>query len=136
MRARTLSDSVALRYENAAGTIIANGIDVDTGKKNTIAIPVREYVRAYYDNDKIATFDASYLKLRELKLAYSLPTSILKGTPFKRVTVSAFGRNLFLWTKVPNIDPEVASYDGQLKGIETMSLPSTRSFGFNVNVSL
>lgn len=136
MRAGTLAESVALRDENGAGTIIADGIDVDTGEKNTIAVPVREYVRAYYDNDKIATFDASYLKLRELKLAYSLPTSILKGTPFKRVTVSAFGRNLFLWTKVPNIDPEVASYDGQLKGIETMSLPSTRSFGFNVNVSL
>ena len=29
-----------------------------------------------------------------------------------------------------------SQYDGQLKGIETMSLPSTRSFGFNLNVTL
>ena len=136
MRAGTLAESLALRDENGAGMIVADGIDVDTGQKNTIAVPVRDYVRSYYDNDMIATFDASYLKLRELKLAYSLPKSLIRKTPFQNITISAFGRNLFLWTKVPNIDPEVASYDGQLKGFETMSIPSTRSFGFNVNVSL
>lgn len=136
MRAGSLIGSLEFRDANGAGTIIADGIDVNTGEQNTIAVPVQEYVRAYYDNDMIATFDASYLKLRELKLSYSLPKSLLKSTPFKNVTVAAFGRNLCLWTDVPNIDPEVASYDGQLKGFETMNLPSTRSFGFNINVTL
>ena len=40
--------------------IVADGIDVETGQKNTVAVPVRKYVQAYYDNDMIATFDASY----------------------------------------------------------------------------
>lgn len=136
MRNGSLIGSVDLRDADGSGMIIADGIDVDTGKKNEVAVPVRTYVQAFYDNDKIATFDASYLKLRELKISYSLPKRLVEKTPFKNISVSAFGRNLFLWTKVPHIDPEVASYDGQLKGIETMSLPSTRSMGFNINVSL
>lgn len=136
MRAGTLKESLALRDENGTGTIVADGIDVNTGQKNTIAVPVRQYVKAYYDNDMIATFDASYIKLRELKLGYKLPRKWLSATPFQNVSLSAYGRNLFLWTDVPNIDPEVASYDGQLKGIETMATPSTKSFGFNINITL
>ena len=136
MRNGSLKESLAWRDADGAGMIVADGIDVETGQKNTVAVPVRNYVQAYYDNDMIATFDASYVKLRELKIGYTLPKKWLKNTPLKNVSVSAFGRNLFIWTDVPNIDPEVASYDGQLKGIETMSLPSTRSFGFNLNVTL
>ena len=136
MRNGSLKESLTWRDADGAGMIVADGIDVETGQKNTIAVPVRNYVQAYYDNDMIATFDASYVKLRELKIGYTLPKKWLKNTPLKNVSVSAFGRNLFIWTDVPNIDPEVASYDGQLKGIETMSLPSTRSFGFNLNVTL
>ena len=59
---------------DGAGMIVADGIDVETGQKNTVAVPVRNYVQAYYDNDMIATFDASYVKLRELKI----------GIPFQR----------------------------------------------------
>ena len=104
---------LAWRDADGAGMIVADGIDVETGQKNTVAVPVRNYVQAYYDNDMIATFDASYVKLRELKIGYTLPKKWLKNTPLKNVSVSAFGRNLFIWTDVPNIDPEVASYDGQ-----------------------
>ncbi len=136
MRAGTLKESLALRDANGSGTIVADGIDVNTGQKNTIAVPVRQYVQSYYDNDNIATFDASYIKLREVKLGYKLPRKWLTSTPFQNVSFSAYGRNLFLWTDVPNIDPEVASYDGQLKGIETMATPSTKSFGFNINITL
>ena len=136
MRNGSLKETLKWRTSpDGAGMIIADGIDVDTGEKNEVAVPIRNFVQAYYDNDMIATFDASYVKLRELKISYSFPKRWLEKTPLKNVSLSAFGRNLFLWTKVPNIDPEVASYDGQLKGIETMSLPSTRSMGFNINVT-
>lgn len=136
MRNGSLKETLKWRTSpDGAGMIIADGIDVDTGEKNEVAVPIRNFVQAYYDNDMIATFDASYVKLRELKISYSFPKRWLEKTPLKNVSLSAFGRNLFLWTKVPNIDPEVASYDGQLKGIETMSLPSMRSMGFNINVT-
>ena len=49
------------------------------------------------------------------------------------------GRNLWLWTKVPHIDPESAFIDGNtseanLGGIEYEQYPTPRTFGFNVSV--
>lgn len=83
----------------------------------------------------IATFKASYLKLREVKIIYRLPQKMLQRTAMKGASVSFIGRNLMLWSDVPHIDPEVSAYDGQFVGVETMSLPSIRNFGMSVNVS-
>jgi hypothetical protein len=74
--------------------------------------------------------------LRELQLGFNLPQQILKNGPFKGATLSFVGRNLALWTKVPHIDPEVMSFTGgtALPGIENMSIPSSRSYGINLNL--
>src|SRR5690606_39667459 len=127
----------ALRYrgENGAGMVIGEGIDIDTGQPNAVEIPVRDYWRAYYNNDRIATFDASYIKLRELKIGYTLPRSLLNRTPIKGASVYLVGRNLLLLSDVPHIDPEVSAYDGQFVGVEAMSLPSMRTFGMSLSVN-
>lgn len=135
IQAGSLPESLPFRNENGAGTIIGEGIDIDTGQPNDVAIPVRDYWREYYNNDRIATFDASYLKLRELKISYRLPQSVLQRTAVKGASVSFIGRNLMLWSDVPHIDPEVSAYDGQFVGVEAMSLPSMRNFGMSVNVT-
>lgn len=135
INAGSLPESLPNRDANGAGTIVGEGIDIDTGKENAIAIPVRDYWRAYFNNDRIATFDASFLKLRELKIGYSFSKSMLSNTPLKAASVSLVGRNLFLWSKVPHIDPEVTAYDGQFVGVEAMSLPSMRTFGMSLNVN-
>lgn len=55
-------------------------------------------------NEQI-TFDASFIKLRELSLAYRMPK--IKG--FQNASISIFTRNLMLWTKSDiGIDPERA----------------------------
>lgn len=136
VRAGSLIESAPLRGADGTATIIADGIDQDTGLKNTVPVSVRSYVQKYFAPDQEGTFDASYIKLREVKLAYTLPLQWFLKTPIKKVELAVYGRNLFVITDVPNFDPEVASYDGQMKGIETMALPSTRSFGFNLNVTL
>lgn len=135
VKAGSLPESLAFRDENGAGTIVGEGIDADTGQPNSVERSVRDYWRAYYDNDHIATFDASYLKLRELKIGYRLPQRILSGTAIKGASVSFIGRNLLLWSDVPHIDPEVSAYDGQFVGVEAMSLPSMRNFGMSVNIA-
>jgi TonB-linked SusC/RagA family outer membrane protein len=55
--------------------------------------------------------DGGYVKLRELAISYTLPTSIL-GNVFKGVKVGFIGRNLFTLTKYSGYDPEVASRSG------------------------
>jgi len=135
INAGSLKESLPFRDENGGGTMVGEGIDVNTGQPNTTEVTVRDYWRSYYNNDAIATFDASYVKLRELKLNYKLPGRFLTNTPLKSASVALIGRNLPLWSDVPNIGPEVSAYDGQFVGVEAMSLPSVRSMGFSLNVS-
>jgi len=83
-------------------------------------------------------FDASFAKLREVGLSYTVPQHIL-GTRFVRqLQVGVEGRNLaLLYSKVPHIDPEAnlfgAGADGF--GVERAAVPSTRSIGFNVRLT-
>lgn len=110
---------------------------------NTVKVPVRDYFYKYYgnwfnrDNVEAATYDATYVKLRELKVTYILPQSLSETIGFKGGSVSLVGRNLLLFTKVPTIDPETYSIrDGQfVMGYESTQLPSLRSYGFSVNLS-
>jgi hypothetical protein len=83
-------------------------------------------------------YDASFVKLREIKFGYTLPSSLTRNLPFRDVNVSVVGRNLFLWTDVPHIDPETASTSGGtiIPGVESVAMPSTRSYGFNVSFKL
>ena len=83
-------------------------------------------------------YDASFVKLREVKFGYTLPNTIMSGLPFRDVSISLVGRNLVLWTDVPHIDPETASNAGGtiIPGVESVAIPSARSYGFNVSFKL
>jgi len=80
-------------------------------------------------------YDASFVKLRQVSLEYSLPATILDKTPLQTVAVSFVGRNLaILYRATDNIDPESSYSSGSGQGMEQWALPSTRSYGFNVRV--
>jgi hypothetical protein len=77
-------------------------------------------------------FDASYIKLREVTLGYNLPKKIIG--PLADVRFSLYARNLFAWgLDWDGMDPEMASYgSGNTQGLEGGSLPSTRTYGMNL----
>ena len=81
-------------------------------------------------------YDASFIKLRQVSLEYSLPSKLLSDkTPLKTVAVSFVGRNLaILYRKTDNIDPESSYTSGNGQGIDQFAMPGTRSYGFNVRV--
>jgi TonB-linked SusC/RagA family outer membrane protein len=81
-------------------------------------------------------YDASFGKLRQLTLSYSLPSKLLTKTPFRSVSLSIVGRNLaILWKNIPNVDPESAySNQAGAQGLEYFAVPTTRSYGFNVGL--
>ena len=89
-------------------------------------------------SDESFLVDKSYVKLRSVVLSWELPKKWLSGTPLQGVKVSFFGNNLFLWTPSSNtfIDPELTSFGNDLSGNfgEYSANPSSRKFGFNVNV--
>ncbi|MDG1746480.1 MAG: hypothetical protein P8I77_01435 [Bacteroidia bacterium] len=112
--------------------------------QNDVKVPTRDYFYAYYgngfnrDNVEAATYDASYLKLRELRVSYALTSEQAKKIGFSGLTVSLVGRNLLLFTNVPSIDPETYSIRGGLfiPGYESTQMPSIRSFGISLNATL
>ncbi len=106
-------------------------------RTNDLRVLPRQWHTAWTSGRTIkegATFDASFVKLRELQFGYTIPDKVFGKTPFRSVSIAVVGRNLALWTKVPHIDPETMSYTGgtAVPGVEYMSIPSSRSYGFNI----
>ncbi|PWK28191.1 TonB-linked SusC/RagA family outer membrane protein [Arcicella aurantiaca] len=116
--------------------VVANGVTAD-GSANTVNVPAQ----TYYQNlarriSALNVMDGSFIKLRQVTLGYTINPKIFGNTPIKAVEVSLVCRNLFTFLKyTDNIDPE-AGFSPILSyaGIEGNSLPSTRTYGFNLNV--
>lgn len=110
---------------------------------NTDVASTRDYFYAYYgngfsrDNIEAATYDATYVKLRELRVGMSLPESFSQRVGMANATISIVGRNLWLWSRVPSIDPETYSIRGGtfVPGFESTSLPSTRTLGLSLQAN-
>ena len=82
--------------------------------------------------------DRSFVKLRNITLAYQFPKSIVNSLYLSDITLSLFCNNVFTWTHKGNryIDPETSSYGNDLEGMfgELYSNPACRTFGFNVGL--
>ncbi|MBS1521158.1 MAG: SusC/RagA family TonB-linked outer membrane protein [Bacteroidetes bacterium] len=85
---------------------------------------------------KAFVYDASYVKLREVLVGYSLPQNIVsKLGPVKDVTFQLIGHNLWIIHKnLPYADPEDALSSGNLQGIQEGAYPTTRTYSFNLKV--
>lgn len=83
-----------------------------------------------------AIFDASYVKLRELSLGYTIPTSLVKKLHMQSAKLSLVGRNVWMIFKnTPHVDPEFDSKGGNAQGFGYGELPSSRSLGMNLSLS-
>lgn len=106
---------------------------------NNVVVDAKTFNQFAYDYSNFTesgVFDASYVKLRQIVLGYSLPKKWLNGTFIQDFRVSLVGRNLaILYKKVPHIDPETgfSSANGE-QGQEFGQLPSARTYGFNINI--
>ncbi|MCK9399699.1 MAG: SusC/RagA family TonB-linked outer membrane protein [Bacteroidales bacterium] len=102
---------------------------------NDVVVTAEEYNHAAFTNSIPAgsIFDASYVKLREVRLGYTFKN--LGNFPIKGINISIVGRNLaILYSTVPHVDPETSFTNGNVQGLEFGQLPSARSLGFNINL--
>jgi TonB-linked SusC/RagA family outer membrane protein len=114
------------------GGIILPGVDAD-GKPNTKRRSNSEGTLGYRQPTAGFVYDASYIKLREAIISYSLPKSLVsKLNPFKGIDLSLIGRNLWIIDKnIPYADPEETISSGNLQGYQSGAYPTTRTFTFN-----
>ena len=118
------------------GGIIMPGVLAD-GSKNTIRVDNYYGTYGYAFNPQHEfVYDASYVKLREANITYSLPRAVVaKLGGIKGVDLSLYGRNLWIIHKnIPNSDPEENLSAGNVQGYQSGAYPTTRSIGFNVKL--
>ena len=117
--------------QNADGTYSEN-----LGEEGTMFVP---YIIMYpWSFTKSSTFDADFIKLREISLSYQLPHSITSRLGIQDLLISVYSRNIILWTKAKmGVDPErafQAESGGFKQGIERYNVePWVIPIGFKLN---
>lgn len=115
---------------------------------------VTDQSRVFYNNTEIPglssvwqynhtgfLYDASYLRMRNVSVNYSLPSKSLEGTFLNSLTFTLSGTNLLTWTKYPGGDPEIArdfqyQRDRNLSpNVSFLSVPQARTFTLNINAT-
>jgi hypothetical protein len=110
------------------GSVNGDGVD-------DVAVCPESYFGRNYGNQESGIDDATYLKLREVRLGYEIPESFMERFGFSSGDIALIGRNLFLWApNMPNIDPETAFDASNVQGIEFGQFPTARSIGVSLSI--
>ena len=118
----------------AGGGVLLTGVTAD-GKPNTKRVTINSNT-SYVLPQSQFVYDASYVKLRELSLTYSLPAkTVMALKVFKGIDLSLIGRNLWLIHKnIPYADPEENLSAGNIQGYQSGSYPTARTIGMNLKL--
>ncbi|GAB4322733.1 MAG: SusC/RagA family TonB-linked outer membrane protein [Bacteroidales bacterium] len=118
------------------GGLILEGVKED-GTPNDVRVPGNDYrVWGWSKNPNAAfVYDASFVKLREAVITYSIPKEKLDNIFFNGVSFSLVGSNLWIISKdLPHADPEATQSAGNIQGWQSGVMPTTRNIGFTVNL--
>lgn len=143
-----VGNSILTTYNQRNPFIVPNSV-IDNGdgtySENTQHIDFESVTSFYSDADNpsieptTSLFDKSFIRLRDLSLAYSFPTDLIDPIGLDNLTVSIYGKNLMLWTPDDNpyVDPEISTFGADIKSEfgEYSGNPAQRSYGFALKVS-
>ncbi len=127
-----VSNATAINYDGQTGAIL-NYKDLQF-TNNTQVVQVQDYVSKYYNISEANLMSKTFAKLREVTISYSLPDKVLNKTFISKVTLSLVGRNLLYFYKdkrFKDVDLDQYNYEEGGTGLQS---PTTRRYGFNINV--
>jgi outer membrane receptor protein involved in Fe transport len=114
--------------------LVVQGVNED-GTPNTTRVTAEQYHQSLFGSLEYYIYDASYTRLREVRVGFDLPSGLATRLNAQSVSLAVTGRNLALWKKIPNVDPEFAYNTGNFQGVE-YALPSNpRSIGVSVRIT-
>ena len=124
--------------------LIHKGVNQNADGTYSINKTVTASIESYYnlrvfnrDNVVNNTFSTSFLKMKDIRLEYSLPKKIAAKTKvLQGASIAFFATNLFCWTNWPQFDPEIATMNGSeiTKCFENAAFPMTRTYGVNLKL--
>jgi len=120
---------------SSSGGVYVAGVDADGNPVEYLRRADLHY-RGMFLNKEAWLFDASFLKLREVKFTYNLPSSLLANLPIRRAHVSVDIQNaLMIYASASGVDPSIIQNDtSRFSFWEGGTLPNTRTIGFNINI--
>lgn len=136
-------------YNDREPFIIPNSVFYDPDNEvyleNTVPV-TPEVVHTYWGQayggglfNRRFVIDKTYVKLREVVIAYSLPQSVCSKVSISNAEIRLFGRNLLIWTAEDNtfIDPESTTFGNDIEADygEFSATPSVRSMGVGLNLT-
>ncbi len=123
---------------------VFDGVVQSTGERNTRPVAladnatgVNRWTRYGFGGiGEDSVFDSSWVRLREASLTYSFGDKMLSGTPLSSGSITLSGRNLWLDTDYPGIDPETnLTGDSNGIGLEYFNQPNTRSYAVSLKLN-
>ena len=143
-----VGSSSSTEYNDRQDFVVPNSVqEVSPGVYATNTTKVgAELFWTEQSNNEMNILPATFTKLREVSLSYSLPKRWMKKSPFGMVEVGLYGNNLLLWVsreknefgqrKNTFSDPEINGFGtGNVQGIEFGTVPSLRNYGVNLKIT-
>lgn len=127
-----------LTGEKRGDVVVFDGVTEDGTPNNTAValasandgLGANYWVRYGFGGlSEASIYDTSWIRLREVSIGYDIPSKITEGLPFENLSLTLTGRNLWLTTDYPGIDPET-NLTGASNGIglEYFNMPNTKSY--------
>lgn len=130
-----LGNPVRDAVANGGGELI-EGVDETSGAPVSYNIESSTYWGRLFALHERWLYDASYVKLRTVRLDYDLPNNILEKTPFKTLNLGVFANNVWLiHSALPGLDPSEIETRNGVNWTEGGQLPNVRTVGVNVRMS-
>jgi TonB-linked SusC/RagA family outer membrane protein len=135
---QVVGGSSNIAYDPVTG-VISNYKDLKYAQNKTATFWIQDYVSSFYNDPQHTMVNKTYAKLREVVITYSLPKKWLGKSAISKIDISLVGRNLLYFFPKAFHDIDVDQYPGrdQFNSIRreyNLQTPTTRSYGFNVNV--
>ncbi len=133
-----ISNGAQIQYDDVTG-VIKNYNELQFQPNASKVLYIQDYVSSFFNDAEHTSVAKTYAKLREVVISYSLPTKYFAKTLISRIDVSLVGRNLLYFFPSKFKDMDVDQYSGRdiFSGNSreyNLQSPTTRSYGFNVNV--
>ena len=91
---------------------------------------------AFGDPNSIWVENGSYLRFKDIKLAYTLPTQWFSGTHKPNISLYVSGQNLITITSYSHYDPEASWMSSAVNGWDRGVYPSSKSFNLGLKVKI
>jgi len=124
-------------FGNDPGKVVGVGVDASSNI-NAASSTAENYYSVVRGSGIVEPiiYNAGYWKLRQVTIGYDFTKFLGGKSPIKSLRLSFVANNVLMLKKwIPNVDPESFSYTSDnVVGLESPSVPTTRSLGFNLNV--